>query len=541
MEVSVIGTSQAQIGRARLAYRKLGFYNPAAQGFSRTTRICFDHSQRWRTDGVRFSLNAVHSEVLRSEKVSGDVSTSARRSKPVDGVRLYVGLPLDVVSDCNTLNQVKAVSAGLKALKLMGVDGVELPVWWGIAEKEAMGKYDWSGYLAVAEMVQKMGLKLHVSLCFHASKQPKVSLPQWVSQIGEVQPDIFHTDRLGQHYKECLSLAVDDLPVLDGKTPIQVYHDFCESFKTSFSHFMGSTITGISMGLGPDGELRYPSHHRVSKRGKVPGVGEFQCYDKNMLSLLKQHAEATGNPYWGLGGPHDAPQYDGMPNSNNFFREHGGSWETPYGDFFLSWYSNQLMSHGSSLLSLASTVFCNSPVTISGKVPVVHSWYKTRSHPSELTAGFYNTVDKDGYERIAEIFAKNSCKMILPGMDLSDDHQPQESLSSPELLLAQIKSACRKRGVQISGQNSSVSGAPGGFEQVKKNLLGEDGVVDLFTYQRMGAYFFSPEHFPSFTELVRSLSQPEMLWDDMPNEEEEVGESLPVGSSSDKNLQMQVA
>ncbi|RVX22316.1 Inactive beta-amylase 9 [Vitis vinifera] len=522
MEALVIGTSQAQIGRARLAYRKLGFYNPAAQGFSRTTRICFDHSQRWRTDGVRFSLNAVHSEVLRSEKVSGDVSTSARRSKPVDGVRLYVGLPLDIVSDCNTLNQVKAVSAGLKALKLMGVDGVELPVWWGIAEKEAMGKYDWSGYLAVAEMVQKMGLKLHVSLCFHASKQPKVSLPQWVSQIGEVQPDIFHTDRLGQHYKECLSLAVDDLPVLDGKTPIQVYHDFCESFKTSFSHFMGSTITGISMGLGPDGELRYPSHHRVSKRGKVPGVGEFQCYDKNMLSLLKQHAEATGNPYWGLGGPHDAPSMMGCQTRTTS--------------------SGSMADHGRLHMVISSfLVFCNSPVAISGKVPVVHSWYKTRSHPSELTAGFYNTVDKDGYERIAEIFAKNSCKMILPGMDLSDDHQPQESLSSPELLLAQIKSACRKRGVQISGQNSSVSGAPGGFEQVKKNLLGEDGVVDLFTYQRMGAYFFSPEHFPSFTELVRSLSQPEMLWDDMPNEEEEVGESLPVGSSSDKNLQMQVA
>lgn len=293
------------------------------------------------------------------------------------------------------------------------------------------------------------------------------------------------------------------------------------------------------MGLGPDGELRYPSHHRASKRCKIPGVGEFQCYDKNMLSLLKQHAEASGNPYWGLGGPHDTPRYDEMPNANNFFREHGGSWETPYGDFFLSWYSNLLISHGSTLLSLASTVFSDCPVTISGKAPVIHSWYKTRSHPSELTAGFYNTFNKDGYGKIAEIFAKNSAKMILPGMDLSDEHQHPESLSSPELLLKQIKSSCRKSGVQISGQNSSVSGAPAGFEQIKKNLLGEDGVVDLFTYQRMGAYFFSPEHFPSFTELVRSLSQPEMLWDDIPNEE--VGESLPVGSSSAKNMQMQVA
>lgn len=164
-----------------------------------------------------------------------------------NGVRLFVGLPLDAVSECNAVNHAKAIAAGLKALKLLGVEGVELPVWWGIVEKDAMGKYEWSGYLALAEMVQEVGLKLHVSLCFHASKQTKISLPEWVSRIGESQPGIFFTDRAGQQYKECLSLAVDDLPVLDGKTPIQAYHEFCESFKSSFSPFMGSTITVRSL------------------------------------------------------------------------------------------------------------------------------------------------------------------------------------------------------------------------------------------------------------------------------------------------------
>lgn len=154
---------------------------------------------------------------------------------------------MDSVSDCNTVNHARAIAAGLKALKLLGVEGVELPVWWGIVEKEAMGKYEWSGYLALAKMVQDAGLKLHVSLSFHASKRPKIPLPEWVSRIGESNPNIFFTDRAGQHYKECLSLAVDDLPVLDGRTPIQVYHEFCESFKSSFSPFMGSTLTVRSL------------------------------------------------------------------------------------------------------------------------------------------------------------------------------------------------------------------------------------------------------------------------------------------------------
>nr|AFO84078.1 beta-amylase [Actinidia arguta] len=532
MEVSVIGSTQAKLGRVDLVNRDLGFCgNLRPQIFSRKSKICYGQTIGWpQKSPIRLTVKAaIQSEALVSDKVTA-------KSKPIDGVRLYVGLPLDAVSDCNTVNHARAITAGLRALKLLGVDGVELPVWWGIAEKEAMGKYDWSGYLALAEMVQKVGLKLHISLCFHASREPKIPLPEWVSRIGESQPSIFFSDRAGEQYRDCLSLAVDDLPLLDGKTPIQVYDEFCGSFKSSFASFLGSTITGISVGLGPDGELRYPSFHNPARNNRIRGVGEFQCYDQNMLSYLKQHAEAFGNPLWGLSGPHDAPSYNQAPNSNNFVKEHGGSWETPYGDFFLSWYSNQLISHGDRLLSLAASTFNDVPVKVSGKVPLVHSWYKTRSHPSELTAGFYNTVSRDGYEGVVEIFARNSCKMILPGMDLSDEHQPNEALSSPGSLLAQIISACKRQGVNVSGQNSSVSGAPNGFEQIKKNLFDENKAVDLFTYQRMGAYFFSPDHFPKFTEFVRRLTQPELHSDDLLSDEAES-----VSSEQGKNLHMQVA
>ncbi|GAV63404.1 Glyco_hydro_14 domain-containing protein [Cephalotus follicularis] len=499
--------------------------------------VCFGQiTSRTQKPGLRFTTKAMRCEPARPGHVSD--SHSVTRFKLLDSVRLHVGLPMDAVSDSNTVNHARAIAAGLKALKLLGVEGVELPVWWGIVEKEVNGKYEWSGYIALAEMIQKAGLKLHVSLCFHASKQPKIPLPRWVSMIGESQFSIFFADKSRQPCKECLSLAVDDLSVLDGKTPMQVYQEFCESFKSAFSPFMGSTITGVTMGLGPDGELRYPSHHCLAKSTNMSGVGEFQCYDKNMLNLLKQHAEATGNPLWGLGGPHNAPDYDQPPNSNNFFSDYGGSWESPYGDFFLSWYSSQLISHGDRLLSLASSTFRDTEVTVYGKVPLMYTWYRTRSHPSELTTGFYNVANRDGYERVAEMFARNSCKMILPGMDLSDEHQPRESLSSPELLLAQIRTACRKHGIKVSGQNSYVSGAPGGFEQIKKNLL-SDNVVELFTYQRMGAYFFSPEHFPSFTNFVRSFNQPILHSDDLPMEQKQVVE--PPSMSSESSIKMQTA
>lgn len=259
----------------------------------------------------------------------------------------------------------------------------------------------------------------------------------------------------------------------------------------------------ISIGLGPDGELRYPSLLSSASTG----VGQFQCYDKHMLSQLQRHADECGNHNWGLSGPHDAPNYDQTPESGNFFKDANGSWETPYGDFFLKWYSAQLLNHGDRVLSMASKVFHsqNSHVGISGKIPLMHSWYKTRSHPSELTAGYYHTdLSRDGYDSTSKMFSRNCCKMILPGMELPGEN--------PQLLLSEMKMSCERHGVGVSGENSSILN---GFGKIKENIGGGES-MDCFTYQRMGASFFSPEHWPQFTEFVRSVGQPEVSSDDLP-------------------------
>ncbi|KAM7260452.1 hypothetical protein ACFE04_016193 [Oxalis oulophora] len=453
MEFQVIGSSISS-SRSTL-YRDLRFFvcrneNSSSSIIWSPRPSCVSLGQT-SIGGIQLSIKAEQSiEPVRSNRRSCRFEST----KTDDQVKLFVGLPLDAVSNCNTINLGRAIAAGLKALKLLGVEGVELPIWWGIVENQNRGIYEWSTYLTLVEMVQKAGLKLHVSLCFNASKEPRISLPEWVSQIGQSQPGLYFTDCSRQPYTKCLSLGVDDLPVLDGKTPIEVYRDFCESFKSTFSQFMDPTITS-----------------------------------------------PTG-----------------------FFHEHGGSWESPYGDFFLSWYSTNLISHCDRLLSMASSTFRDLPATIYGKLPLIHSWYKTCSHPSEVTAGFYNTAEKDGYQAIAEIFAKNSCEVILPGLDLSDKYQPANSQSSPELLFAQIRKTCQQHGVQVSGQNSSVSGgAPDSYDRIEKNLSGEN-LVKVFTYQRMGAYFFSPEHFPKFTKFVRSLREPALHSDDQCGNGEELQE-----------------
>lgn len=55
----------------------------------------------------------------------------------------------------------------------------------------------------------------------------------------------------------------------------------------------------------------------------------------------------------GWGGPHDAGNYNSWPEDTGFFASHGGSWDTEYGHFFLSWYSKCLLEHADRVLAAA--------------------------------------------------------------------------------------------------------------------------------------------------------------------------------------------
>ena len=159
-----------------------------------------------------------------------------------------------------------------------------------------------------------------------------------------------------------------------------------------------------------------------------------QCYDKFMLAGLKACADQVSQPSWGLGGPHDAGSYCIWPHQTGFFHQHG-SWNTPYGKFFMQarragcvdrkllwaclsymglsyptalgvrkhwftrlhtralplcvfqWYSEMLARHADDVLSAARGVFDGCPLQLSVRIPGNHWWYNTASHAPEMTAG----------------------------------------------------------------------------------------------------------------------------------------------------------
>ena len=70
-----------------------------------------------------------------------------------------------------------------------------------------------------------------------------ITLPQWVLDVGEANPDIFYTDKEGFRNRECLSLGCDEEPLFAGRTPIDIYCNFMAAFSDTFQHMFGAQLT----------------------------------------------------------------------------------------------------------------------------------------------------------------------------------------------------------------------------------------------------------------------------------------------------------
>ncbi|CAN0824766.1 Beta-amylase 2, chloroplastic [Linum grandiflorum] len=275
-------------------------------------------------------------------------------------VPVYVMLPLNVIDmNCQLIDR-DGLTNYLKILKSAGIDGVMVDCWWGIVEGDAPQVYNWSGYKELFKIVRDLQLKLQVVMSFHecggnVGDDTFVPLPRWVIEIGETNPDIYFTDREGRRNNECLTWGIDKERVLKSRTALEVYFDYMRSFRVECDEFFqDGRISEIEVGLGPCGELRYPSY--PAKHGwRYPGIGEFQCYDKYLMKSLRKAAEIRGHSFWGR-APDNAGCYNSPPHVTGFFRD-GGEFDGHYGRFFLNWYSRVLIDHGDRVLALANLAF----------------------------------------------------------------------------------------------------------------------------------------------------------------------------------------
>ncbi|XP_049344290.1 beta-amylase 1, chloroplastic [Solanum verrucosum] len=443
------------------------------------------------------------------------VRNSSEKEK---GVPVFVMMPLDSVKMDHTVNRKKAMNASLQALKSAGVEGIMMDVWWGLVERDVPGEYNWGGYAELMEMAKKHGLKVQAVMSFHqcggnVGDSCTIPLPRWVVEEMEKDPDLAYTDQWGRRNFEYVSLGCDTLPVLKGRTPVQCYSDFMRGFRDRFENLLGDTIVEIQVGMGPAGELRYPSYPEKDGVWKFPGIGAFQCYDKYMISSLQSAAEAFGKPEWGHTGPTDAGQYNNWPEDTNFFKKEGGGWDSQYGEFFLTWYSEMLLNHGERILQSAKAIFEDKGVKISVKIAGIHWHYGTRSHAPELTAGYYNTRNRDGYLPIAQMLARHGAVFNFTCVEMRDHEQPQDALCAPEKLVRQVALATQEAQVPLAGENALPRYDDYAHEQILQasslNINDQSGDREMcaFTYLRMNPDLFHPDNWRRFVAFVKKMKE----------------------------------
>ncbi|KAK6140620.1 hypothetical protein DH2020_025637 [Rehmannia glutinosa] len=426
-------------------------------------------------------------------------------------VPVYVMLPLGTISmECELVDPDNLINQ-LRTLKSINVDGVMVDCWWGIVEAIAPRHYNWSGYKKLFQIVQDLKLKLQVVMSFHecggnVGDDVHIPLPQWVMEVGNQNPDIFFTDREGRRNHECLTWGIDEERVLERRTAVEVYYDYMHSFRVEFDEFFeDGVISEIEIGLGPCGELRYPSY--PAQHGwKYPGIGEFQCYDKYLMKSFKKTTEMRGVSFLGE-GPKNVGSYNSKPYETQFFRD-GGDYNGYYGRLFLHWYTQVLIDHGDRVLAMANLAFKGTP--IAAKLSGIHWWFKTESHAAELTAGFFNPSFRDGYAQIASMLKKHETALNFTCVELRTLDQQKdfpEALADPEGLVWQVLNVARDVGIRMATENALPCYQSEGYNKIveisKPDPQGRH--VCAFTYLRLCQQLMEEGNLLEFEKFVKRM------------------------------------
>nr|CAD1830761.1 unnamed protein product [Ananas comosus var. bracteatus] len=226
------------------------------------------------------------------------------------------------------------------------------------------------------------------------------------------------------------------------------------------------------------------------------------------MRSLRKAAEARGHTFWAT-GPDNAGTYTSQPHETEFFSD-GGSYDSYYGRFFLGWYSQVLVDHADRVLSLAKLAFEGSQ--IAAKISGVHWWYKTASHAAELTAGFYNPCNRDGYAAIAAVLKKHGVALNFTCVELRTlDHNMDypDAMADPEGLVWQVVNAAWDAGILVASENALPCYDRDGYNKILENakpLDDPDGRhLIAFTYLRLSPTLLERQNFLEFERFVKQM------------------------------------
>jgi len=127
------------------------------------------------------------------------------------------------------------------------------------------------------------------------------------------------------------------------------------------------------------------------------------------------------------------------------------------------------------------------------KLAGVHWWFNTNSHAAELTAGYYNSQFRNGYDEIVKSLKRFDVHLSFTCVEMRDCDHPPEAACSPQGLLAQVIDSCQRNGVRLAGENALQRYDNYALGRIMESAFGENsraGALDQITFLRMADRMF---------------------------------------------------
>lgn len=445
------------------------------------------------------------------------------------GVPVFVMLPLDIATSTPSMSP-PLLDFALTSLSRIGVAGVMADVWWSLCEPSP-GGYCFDRYVAIFKQCKEKGLKVQATLSFHAcggnvGDSVNIPLPDWVVTAGD-EHGFWFTDRAGQVTKEYISFGADHEAILPGaeakagdggatevnpaatatvRTPVQAYESYTRAFVEEMRKhgLLGTTVTELQVGLGPCGELRYPSY--TMSRWEFPGIGEFQCFDKYLLKDLTKKVAEEGSE--GVKNadmpPKGTGSYNDGPRDTTFFRR---GYREEGGRFFLKWYSERMLKHGEDVLGVVRNVVREEKtVALAVKISGVHWWKHSPSRAAEATSGYMLGAGQSAYGEIARLLKRYDAVFDFTCLEMRSMDQPWlKARCGPRQLVAEVFEAARREGVKVAGENALERYDEGGYRQIVKAFRRCRAERYGFTLLRLGDTMMEEGNLKRLEKFVRDM------------------------------------
>lgn len=468
-----------------------------------------------------------------------DHQVSQAKQRVLPGkVPLYVMLQLDWMADDGQSLRFKAdLLRQVNELKKAGVTGVMSDVWWGVCEPQP-NSYRFGAALELCELLKSVDMKLQAVMSFHkcggnVGDTVDFPIPAYALSVAKLK-DLLYKNRNGIVSEDCLSLSADLQQIFPTakpnvcRTAIQCYKEYMVAFIKAMGDHVGTTICELQVGMGPCGELRYPSYLMASG-WDWPGVGLPTAHDSGMLRMLKEQT--------GLDEPPKNLPVDQnlLPEDMEFFKSallgsdvSSTAFRSGPGKVFLEWYSGALINHGKLMLTAATEALAEakcapSPEALifSVKVSGLHWHVMHPSRATEACAGYNccSSDEADAYREIAKVLAAASRTAKRPVifnftcMEMTNNSNGgvPHAQSAPEDLIAQVRRACVDYSIPLAGENAlefDPSCSDWALDQIEKQIRRFSSGYDCmhgFTLLRLGETCVKPASVKKLANFVSKI------------------------------------